>query len=478
MNYENLRDALSVVLLFLLFSSTPVQADTLDLFGVGGRASSMGGAATAGSDDYSSLYYNIGALGLAKNQIAAGFLLTSDRVSIQLMDRPSGYDIPDVNGLNAIPYNNRLRSRQSTKGVSSANGIIVGAVSDLGIDTLRLGFLAFFPLSGLGSRRSYYPDEREQWFSNRLYFELLGDQTQREVINFGIAARPLEWISLGVGVSVGLGTKLNTSVYMPNPTEQEEAYINLNVQSGTSYAINLGILLWPIPWLKVGASFQGEQAVHLTGGNEIQVRGLHDSEDYPSYQKLDFTVGFAPMKISAGVEFVSYFIKATIDLVYERWSTYLNQHSELAGFKDILVPRMGIEGRIWDLFLRAGVAYEKSPVPDQPGRTNYVDNDRLLLTLGMGVRPKFFNLEFDISLHLQAHFLFERTTHKALAESFESCETDTSGLCDEVLDGQSDPLTSTAIPESYGLQTGNPGFPGYVSGGVLLGVGLDIRWEF
>jgi hypothetical protein len=48
-------------------------------------------------------------------------------------------------------------------------------------------------------------------------------------------------------------------------------------------------------------------------------------------------------------------------------------------------------------------------------------------------------------------------------------------VCDEVPDTTVDPVTGKTMAQAQGLQTGNPGFPGFLSFGTILAFGLDLR---
>ena len=90
-------------------------------------------------------------------------------------------------------------------------------------------------------------------------------------------------------------------------------------------------------------------------------------------------------------------------------------------FRDRFVPRVGVEHRLvtsetWDLGLRAGYLFEQTPVPDQSGFTNLLDNDRHVFSVGAGVRltdleplvPGY--VAFDV--HAQWGVIPERQTRK------------------------------------------------------------------
>jgi hypothetical protein len=116
-------------------------------------------------------------------------------------------------------------------------------------------------------------------------------------------------------------------------------------------------------------------------------------------------------------------------------------------------------------------------VPDQTGRTNYVDNHRIVAALGAGSEFEWWEQRFEVDLGLQMHALLERETIKRVAARAPGCATDTTRLCDEVADSDTDtPVLSAA--QTRGLQTGNPGFPGFSAGGYLVAGGVDVRWLF
>ena len=109
-------------------------------------------------------------------------------------------------------------------------------------------------------------------------------------------------------------------------------------------------------------------------------------------------------------------------------------------FENRLVPRIGVEylwpvagsrrhvsglsrdRRLVEVPLRAGYAYERSPVPDQTGFTNFVDTDRHTFAVGTGLT---LNAPFEelpgsvhLDLHAQLSVLPERVMTKASPADF------------------------------------------------------------
>ena len=72
-----------------------------------------------------------------------------------------------------------------------------------------------------------------------------------------------------------------------------------------------------------------------------------------------------------------------------------------------------------------------------------------------------------------------RTVYKRQADDgvYPGCDSDAGGLCDEFPDPGPD-VSDALQRRAVGLQTGNPGFPGYRHGGYLLGAGVELQWLF
>jgi hypothetical protein len=90
-----------------------------------------------------------------------------------------------------------------------------------------------------------------------------------------------------------------------------------------------------------------------------------------------------------------------------------------------------------------------------------------LLVAGLGLEWSWF---------LQFQFLIERETDKVALNAYPECAPGVGDICDEVPDAAINPQTGLAYPEAQGLQTGNPGFPGYVSGGWIGALGMEVRF--
>ncbi|MFT5993474.1 MAG: long-chain fatty acid transport protein [Bradymonadia bacterium] len=473
------RIASGLVAALLALAPAVVEANPFDLYGAGTTGTSMGNAGTASIGDYSAVYYNPAALTLGGSSAGAGFLMTQSSARIRPMARPLGYSIPPLGNTGpAISSEDTVRRRRG-ESLGSSYGLTFGASNRLGTERFRLGVMAYVPITSAADSLSRFSDERERLFSNELSFELLGGRVNHATVFFAGAYQVTEWLSLGLGASYMVAADTRNFGYVDNITDQSDVDLNVGLGITSRVRPNAGLLLTPVDDWSFGLSFRDEQYLRLTGLTEIQVRGLQDGDDYPFYQTLDITVQYSPRTFSAGAAWSTDLLLLSADIRYYVWSSYLNNQSSNAGFRDTFSPRIGAQIQAMERHaFRFGLEWEPSPVGDTRGRMNYVDNDRIVTAIGGGHTFELGDSALVLGWNAQVHWLLEQTITKRLPSAYETCATNTRELCDEVPDDAVDPETGEVYPEAAGLQTENPGFPGWRSGGVLASVGLDLRWEF
>jgi hypothetical protein len=167
--------------------------------------------------------------------------------------------------------------------------------------------------------------------------------------------------------------------------------------------------------------------------------------------------------------------------LYARWSDYLDRHSEhpsdAYAWYDTLTVSAGARyaNRPWNVF--ADVVYQPSPVPDQTGRTNYVDNNRIGATAGFGYAWTFLGGKLRAGFSGQVHRLLPRDTTKVATPTFADGVNRTPQLVvDEVPDNAV--LGGRALGGREGLQTNNPGWPGFGSHGWIVGGGINVSLTY
>lgn len=456
-------------------------ASPLDVYGGSARASAMGGAMTAEADGVEGLFYNPATLVRASSGVRFGILVGIDQAQVLLKDRPAGYDIPDLGSASpAIPSSRTLNRRSDTDGIGTLSTITIGGVTSLGLENLRVGAMASFPLVGAGGNASRFADERERLFSNQLEFDVVGARTRNFDIELGLAYEVLPGLSIGLGGALIPVVTLQNDVYVRNPTDQAVVDINLRQDQTFDWGFSGGLLYEFREQLRLGIAYRQALAFDIGGRNALQILGLDvDDADYPVIQEVNWIPAGTPAAAAFGVAFDFEELTVAVDVRYTLWSDFKDTQARNAGWNDVFTPRVGIEYAAGpNVDLRLGLAYEPSPVPDQTGRTNYVDNDRVLGSLGSVYRFELAERNLAIGWFVQFQGMLSRDTDKEELLAWPACSDAVRSVCDEVPDDLRDPRTGASFPGAIGLQTENPGFPGFVSGGWLGAIGVDLDWTF
>jgi long-subunit fatty acid transport protein len=471
----------SVVILAALLLALPqsASANGFDLYGMGARGSAMGNVGVASSRDGSAVYYNPAAMVQSGSSFTFGTAFTFNDLSIRLGERPEGYDIPNMGtDAPAIGSEFRLRERSDLEGLDPTVSFIFGATTDLGIEDFRAGIAAALPVANSGTQVSTFNDEREQFFTNQLHFDLLGGRVDHIVIVFATAYQPVDWLAVGIGASFMPAVETTNFIFVPNIADQSHIDLNLELTLGTQFRPHAGLLFMPNDDLEIGLAFRDEQFLGILGRNEVQVRGLQTGEDYPILQEFELNVQYAPRQLALGVGFSQGALQVAADATLVFWSEYPDHHGDPAGFEDTVSIRLGAELEASDeLFVRVGAGYEPTPVGPQTGRTNYVDNDRIIGSLGAGHHIQVGDSELTLGWYFQLHHLVARTEVKD-AETAPACDEGVTAICDELPDSSIEPASGEPYAEAAGLQTDNPGFPSFSSGGWVAATGVEITWEF
>lgn len=454
-----------------------VQASSFDVYGAGARSAAMGGAQVANPEGASAVYDNVAGLAGQEPEFRVGGFATFVDAPILLKTRPQGYDVPDLGSRSpALPSEQTRRERSDSDGPRPLYGVQLGAVTDFGDTRTRAGAMVMLPTNGLLDLQTHFPDERERYFSNQLHHEIVGSRIHRPVIDLGVARPLTDRISFGVGGTYLPGTAVTTGAFVRDPADQSDVDLNADVYVGSQWGFVTGVQFEIIEDLRLGLTYRGGVAFVIEGANEVQVRGIEASEE-ESRQTIDWVPVSTPSSLRAGAAWGVGDVELSLDGRYVFWSSHVNTHGEMAGFRDSAEARTGVEwASSQDTRLRAGAGFVQSPVPAQTGRTNYVDNARLSGSVGASHRFEMWQREMKASWFVQFQHLLRRETDKEQLQSYPNCQPGESALCDEVPDDTQNPRTGQPYAEAQGLQTGNPGFPGFVSGGWLGAVGIELRY--
>jgi hypothetical protein len=163
-----------------------------------------------------------------------------------------------------------------------------------------------------------------------------------------------------------------------------------------------------------------------------------------------------------------YAVSVVGSLDYGFWSSYQDRQGQSPGsygpnmgFRNTTSGVLGLRHTYENLRVFTDLRYVQSPVPAQIGNSNYVDNSRFGIGVGGDILVKLLKLR--PGLQLFADRFLPRSNQKQDAL-----------ITDQVPDGSTVSATGAPVVGSQGLQTNNPGYPGFSSKGWLWGGAVTL----
>lgn len=471
----------------------------VDLVGtVGGNGGAQGVVSGASP---ASTYFNPSMLVGAEDGVVMSFMIVSAQVGVTL-DGRSGGDVPlivggrGILGSDAKPIPNDVvptpwlrrgcpagseegectppgfaaRPRQSRPTDKRARSyVVLGMVKQLVPDRLAIGMYGVLPLKTFTSANAFYVDEREALFSNSLHPEMYGDRLTAISLVFGAAFKVMPTLSLGVGVSLGMLNSATASTYVRDQSDYDALLLNNSVTTSVNVSPTGGVRWTPKEWLRIGGALHAPERFVVE--SEISAALPSGSESKTTRRDV---FHYMPWSTALGVEVdalkrATYTVSVAGSVNYAFWSDYEDRHggSPTAygadlGFKDTLSGALGVRYVTGGARAYFDVQYVPSPVPAQIGRSNYVDNDRLGVVLGGDVDLKIGGIR--AGLQFFGHRLLKRHQTKDMAR-----------IRDELPDDAVFADSFDPVPGAGGLQTNNPGWPGFGSSGWVTGGAVTLR---
>ena len=473
----------------LLCLTPPARASSaLEMLG----APTGGNALTARlfSHNAGAAYFNPALLPDATFKLEAGFFGLVTRGRIRLKSRPAGVDVPaavydpelSFSGPRPIATQDLANPRSDTDEDDHVLYAVVGLVRPLAGKYLVFGFYSLLPVNSFLDQKGFFADEREQYFSNKLYFEQLGDRASATSFAFALGSQLNDWLSVGAGIDIAVVTQSNTSVYMPDAGNQQNVLLNPDIHTNSKFKPYLGVVYRPSPRVSIAATLHLGTSNDTFGQNQVRVR--NDTSQYPpglDYipQTYVLTQGNEPARLGLGASLSSRrqvengraAWEVGLVAVAERWSQYRDRHGEspLDTWHDTVTVVAGGNFAWRQRRLAFDLGYVPSPVPDQTGRTNYVDNSRIVSSASIESPVNLLGREIEAGVYLFGSVFVPRSVDKDLNR------TDANKLVDEFPDSTVNNLTHLPDPRAAGLQTNNPGYPGFSSSGYMLGLGVCLR---
>jgi len=367
--------------------ATPASASPLELFGFGGRSPALAGTGVASSASYEAVYLNPAGLAgvIAKRATVGG-------VYGDFALHRTGED-PDVD---------------------PARGVVFGGQFPLPLggsmrDRVGLGFGFWIPSRTLNRARAPFPGTPS--------FVLLENRSHVIALQFAAGVKVRRDLDAGIGVlALAIltgGIHVATDAAGRFATTSEEELL-------TRFAPVAGVTWHARPALDLGVVFRG------TSRSDYDIDVTTDIGDVVPIElppiRIAGNAQYDPMTIAVEAAWrAAPDLLATAQLQWQHWSGFPlptqnpvtgTPTQEEPGFHDTVVPRVAAE---WtrtiaglDLAGRTGAAFVMSPAPEASGRQSFLDNHRLIGTLGLGVAAPRASVPLSIDVWAQYHQLVPR----------------------------------------------------------------------
>lgn len=496
-----------IVFLCLIAVTSAAMASPLqDL--VGDTASGAGLQARTLSGGSGAAYFNPALLTDADPGLKIGFFLLKQNIGIDLDGRPgTQFAIPEgienfahTGGkrfdnypiaTNFLQFGRTKDARHDAfqarprQGAGSGHDTVtyetVGIVVKLFDEHLAIGFHGLIPNGEFTKMRAIFNDEREQYFSNSLHPELYSDRMTALSMALGLGIKITDQLSLGIGTTFALKASVGAGAYVADTGNLGQIQLDIDSAVNMGAAPHFGVAWKPTKRLHITATAHTPQRVEL--GSTFRFLLANGIEQQSG---LKFVLDYTPWQIGAGASYDvvqedSQTVTVAATALYAAWSSYVDRHGDKPSpsyaWADTISPTIGVRYR----YLRFGggldLMYMPTPVPQQTGRTNYVDNDRVSGGLSGDYTFPVFGTTMSAGVQLQVHRLVPRHQTKLPTPT----RPDGANLAPErVKDELPDDAQKSGepIPGAEGLQTNNPGWPGFGSGGWLIGAALYLSVAF
>ena len=399
-----------------LLLSSKAFAGNVDTYGIGAKATSLGGAYTAWADDPFALYYNPAGLAqINKPEVTLGFenvkpFLTVNSLSVnnpnyqETLNR-TGFQPSGVYPL--YPYYKGGNSFGSFTDNSATMTIPNFGIALPVSKKLTLGFGVYVPY-GLSISFTNSP-------FNPISFSSYKSWYYREVFAFGAGYKITD--NLFIGGAINIGTTQSGveryvwgSNFIPNspptpPTITNQYYaLRTNLADDHNFSWNLGVMYKPTDWLTLGATYRSMTHTNLSGTYQLQTpNGTQQGSTSTSVN--------APDQLQIGVNIKpSEKVRFEVDYLWTDWSvvnaydvfftpSVLGQSNApfQRHWNNTNTFKFGIEYKpIEMLALRGGFYYDPTPIPDSTFDAQWPDANKYMFTGGVGLNFKHWKIDTDV----------------------------------------------------------------------------------
>jgi hypothetical protein len=485
-----------------------VDAEASPMFDLTGGTDGLGGLQPGTVEGgASAAYFNPALLSDLPFGVSAGFMVLTTQIGVTLGSRPgTQYDVPMVTGgIANVTYPNGtgignvpVPTRELQNGVPAGMGNpalppvprqgagtghqttayeTVGIVVKMLDNRLGLGFYGMIPDGKFTNLDAFYADEREQFLSNSLHPELFGDRLTALSLGFGAGYKISDELAVGFGSSLNLAAGVTAGTYVASFQALNHLLLDTNASVNVSVSPNVGVSYRPSSrWHFTGTVHAPEKIDLEIGFSFLLATGTKQSSS------LALVYDYMPWQVGAGAAYdIVQNQNETLTLagsaLYQKWSDYEDRHGEKPvpayGWYDTLTPTAGLRYQRSAVGTFLDLQYKPSPVPLQTGRSDYVDNDRLGGAIGIDYAFTFMHTSMRVGGQALVDWLIPRyQTKLPTPKEPDGFNHYPALVADEIPDNSV--VNGGPVPGSQGLQTNNPGWPGFGSAGVVLAGGIYL----
>lgn len=365
----------------------------------------------------------------------AGSAATAEDAST-IFFNPAGLTYLPGNSFSGAVYSIAPTIRFTNRGSSLATGapLIGGDGGEAGNNALVPNLYAAWSLSdrikvglGIGSPFALATEYDRDWVGR---YQGVKSKLTTININPAIAARLTDTLSIGAGVNLQYAKAeltnaidfglIGRSVGLPTLPQSADGFIEVEGDDW-SWGYNLGVLYAPSSNTRIGLAYRSPVTHNLKGDADFSVptplagltrTGRFTDSDASAKLKLPDTLSLsAYQKLSPKVAIVG-------DITWTNWSRFKELRVEFdnpaqpdavqpENWRDTYRFSLGVTYAVNDaLTLRAGVAYDQSPVKEEFRTVRVPDANRTWLAIGASYRPSD-SLKIDIGY---AHILTDRAS--------------------------------------------------------------------
>ena len=365
-----------------------------NIYATDARFKAMAGAATAIADGPAAAYFNPAGLSLSPG---VRMSLGLDLVSHHVFSRPTPASLES-----SAPY------AVASFGLSAE--LWPGRVFAGTLFSLAMG-------SQLGMDR-ITPNPKPT-------FALYEDQLEVMTLMAALAARLLDGLSVGLGVSIRGGSHINLMLDI-SALSQDEVAGGFTYDMRMTAGVAAGLSWDATDKLRLGLVYRSALYHKLSVDNDTIVNMMGVETNF--LMLFETVVWYTPQQLSLGAAYQLWDDRLTLsaDVSWHDWSGYSGPFIQVrildspggallkepapyeADFSDIFVPRIGAAYQIGSRFVtRAGYAFHPTPAPTPRGETNVLDSHKHVLALGGGVEilnaekwPMMLRVDLSLALHL------------------------------------------------------------------------------